>query len=123
MSYDDRDRPTSELVEMFLEEHGCLEGKRGLETLRKFLTAADCKQDTFSGMSIGNQIEEFLSDNPDAIEMLIKWTGEEIIGDDSELRQNIINELPAACPDCGYPLEDGAECEDCEESHVAANLS
>lgn len=121
MSYDDHDKPTSELVDMFLSEQSCLEGNRGLEALRKFLTVADCKQETFSGMSIGNQIEEFLGDNPAAIEMLIKWVGEEIIGNDEDLRQNLIGTLPPACPSCGYETEEtGVECEDCQLASAAS---
>lgn len=117
MSYSDQDKPTTELVQMFLESHSCLEGKRGVDALSKFLDVAGYSQETYGGMSIGNQIEDFLKDNPDAIETLIKWTGEEIIRDDEELRQNLIETLPPSCPECGYETEHtDVKCEDCQEA-------
>jgi len=114
MSYDDRDRSTDDLVQMYLENGPTLEGSSGLKSLRDFLTASGYKQETYSGMSVGNQIEDFLADNPDAIETLIKWVGEEIIGDDPDLRKNLIELLPPSCPECGFESEaPGKQCDDC----------
>ena len=115
MSYDPNDKSTDDLVEEWLE-HNPMEGRRGLKSLGKFLTAVGYKQDTYGGVNIGNQIEGFLEDNPEAIETLIRFCNSR--GDyntDQTARKNIIAGLPPACPKCGYYFVPGTKDENGEE--------
>ena len=113
MSYDDHDKPTEELVETFLANN-TLEMSQGLETLNTFLGAAGYEQERYAGAAIGPPIEDFFRDNPGAIEAVIRWAGNNVIDGDDELRQNLIDVLPPACPECGYEVEAvGDVCDDC----------
>jgi hypothetical protein len=120
MSYNPHDKSTDDLVEEWLEHNVSMDGKKALDALRRFLTAVGYSQDHWGGMSVGNQIEDFLADNPDAIEALIRWCNSQ--GDfdsDEQARQNIIDGLPPACPECGYYQEEATICEDCQEEEVS----
>ena len=113
MSYDDHDKPNEELVEMFLGEHSTEAGE-GLNTLNAFLGVVGYQQDRYGGMPIGNPLEDFLKDNPDAIETLIRWAGENLLDVEDDARERLIALLPPACPRCGYESEATGElCEDC----------
>ena len=69
---DDMDSP----VDRWLEEHKfySFEGERGLERLNEFCSALGYKE---SGFKFGSPLEEFLQDNPGAIEALLDWVREQ----------------------------------------------
>ena len=68
--------PDDSLVDRWLEEHKFynFEGERGLERLNEFCSALGYDE---SGFQFGSPLEEFLQDNPGAIEALLDWVREQ----------------------------------------------
>jgi len=117
MSIDtDSDLDTKEIVAYWQDaQDERLEGESGLRLFRKFLDRIGYPQEKFSGCSIGNQIEDFLMDNPDAIQTLIDWAAEEYV-DTPEGRETFLSELPAECENCSAAVDErGDLCAECQE--------
>lgn len=89
MNYEEMD--LTELVNEWQDENNAhhFEGTSGVERFRKLCEAIGYKEGNYLGY--GHAIENFLSDNPGALEALVNWIQDQ---DVDEWKESIIQELP-----------------------------
>lgn len=86
----DEEKSLSELIEEWQDQNKIhrYEGTSGVSNLEKLFGVLGYKEGNYLGY--GNEIINFLSDNPGAIQAILEWIGEREV---PEWKENIISEL------------------------------